>query len=171
MDQLVASYGTVPQTSYFIAPENGRASTVSIAGRSLCQALGVVLLVLACACGWAQEPMGHGQVPRFGVPSSRGNTSTAEEPLNDASGTADQRELRMLNAARQKSIVSDTDKLLRLASQLDAEIAASNSGVLTQEQLRKVAQIEKLARRVRENMSIPPQTDPAFQGVYSAAAR
>jgi len=69
----------------------------------------------------------------------------------------------MLNAARQSSMVSDADKLLKLARELDEEIAASNSSTLTQAQLRKVAKIEKLARSVRVGMSTVVRSDQPDQ--------
>jgi hypothetical protein len=61
--------------------------------------------------------------------------------------------LRALNADRQKSIVSDTNKLLRLVNELNAEIAYANPDLLTPSQLRKVAEIEKLAHEVKDKMS------------------
>jgi hypothetical protein len=61
--------------------------------------------------------------------------------------------LRALNADRQKSMVSDTDKLLRLVDHLNAEIAHSQPDALTPGELREVAQIEKLAHNVKDKMS------------------
>jgi hypothetical protein len=53
----------------------------------------------------------------------------------------------------QKSMVSDTDKLLRLVNHLSAEIAHSQPDALTPGELREVAQIEKLAHNVKDKMS------------------
>jgi len=74
----------------------------------------------------------------------------------------------MLNAARQSSMVSDAEKLLKLARELDAEIAASKSGSLTQAQLRKVARIEKLAHSVRVEMSTVVRIDQPEQVSFPA---
>jgi hypothetical protein len=49
-------------------------------------------------------------------------------------------------------MVADTDKLLKLAKELNEEIAHSNAGELSAAQLRKVAEIEKLAHGVRDKM-------------------
>jgi hypothetical protein len=75
--------------------------------------------------------------------------------------------LRLLNAERQKSMVSDADKLLRLARELEAEISRTTPESLTEEQLRKIAKIEKLARSVRDKMGaagqamvVDPQNPP-----------
>jgi hypothetical protein len=61
--------------------------------------------------------------------------------------------LGRLNAERQKSMVSDADKLLRLAQELNAELARGDGGAPTPQQTHKAAEIEKLARNVREKMS------------------
>jgi len=78
-----------------------------------------------------------------------------------------ERRLRALNMERQKEMVSDTNKLLRLARELNEEVAGQKSEALTLNQLHKVAEIEKLARNVRDRMTsavgetqseIPPAT-------------
>jgi hypothetical protein len=50
-------------------------------------------------------------------------------------------------------MVSDTDKLLKLAKELNEEVAAQNTGTLTSAEMRKIADIEKLARNVRQMMT------------------
>jgi uncharacterized protein YacL len=79
-----------------------------------------------------------------------------------------------MNADRHKSLVADTDKLLKLARQLDAEIATNHSNDLTPEELRKVAAIEKLAHSVRQKMALsygggPQLFNPDFNGRVSGA--
>jgi len=61
--------------------------------------------------------------------------------------------LRALNADRQKSMVSAAERLLSLAKQLDAEIASNPTGQLTPEEIHQAAEIEKLARAVKEKMT------------------
>lgn len=78
------------------------------------------------------------------------------------------RQLRALNAARQQELVRDTVKLLKLATDLNAEIKTAQPAHLSPEELSKVAHIEKLARSVREKMSQtivggPPVEDPIAQ--------
>ena len=84
-----------------------------------------------------------------------------------------ERRLIALNNERHKEMVSDTNKLLKLAQELNDEIAAKNAGTLTFDQLHKIAQIEKLARGVKEKMAIgvgppgPPVMAPTQPpGVY-----
>ena len=90
-------------------------------------------------------------------------TPITSDPSNVHDPIQEVRWLRGLNVERQKEMVSDTNKLLKLARELNAEISSSNSDSLTPEQLRKVGEIEKLARRVKEKMSTSTQGIPAFQ--------
>jgi hypothetical protein len=64
-----------------------------------------------------------------------------------------ERRLNALNRERQKEMISDTNKLLKLAMELNDEVAANNTGSLTWDQLHKMAEIEKLARNVKEKMA------------------
>ena len=73
------------------------------------------------------------------------------------------RQIQSLNAERQKSMVSDTDKLVRLAKELNAEVEKGNPEQLTQVELRKLADIEKLARSVKQKMSVSFVGGPAYQ--------
>jgi hypothetical protein len=75
----------------------------------------------------------------------------------------DEKLLRTLNADRQKSMVSDTNKLLRLVNELNAEIARTNPELLTPSQLRKVAEIEKLAHNVKDKMSTSVRGTPPYR--------
>ena len=70
--------------------------------------------------------------------------------------------MRQLNEAQHKSMVSDTDKLLRLATELTAEINSTNPTSLNSDQLRKIAEIEKLARSVKDKMRISLKGAPAY---------
>jgi hypothetical protein len=84
---------------------------------------------------------------------------------------SDQQErLRALNRERQKSLVSDTNKLLKLATELDMEIKAQNSDSLTPSQMHKLATIEKLAHNVKDKMSytisLPSATPPQPQSPF-----
>jgi hypothetical protein len=64
-----------------------------------------------------------------------------------------ERQLKALNAERQKALVSDTEKLLKLAQELNTEIATSNPQKLNSGQMHKIADIEKLAHNVKQKMS------------------
>lgn len=75
-----------------------------------------------------------------------------EEPTEQDRTMAAQ-QARARNEARQKEMVADTEKLLALARELDAEIRAGGDERLNTEQAARLMQIEKLAHRVRERMS------------------
>ncbi len=74
-----------------------------------------------------------------------------------------ERLIRALNADRQKSLISDTNKLIRLVNELNAEIASTGPDSLTADQLHKLAEIEKLAHNVKFKMSTPVRTTPAYE--------
>jgi hypothetical protein len=121
-----------------------------------------VLLALPCGGGFSQQsPMVGPQFPTapHGMPQDPNEPS----PFYDQypPGEAEKR-LRTINAERQKSMVSDTEKLLKLATELNSEIAQSNPGALTPAQLRKVAEIEKLAHNVKDKMVMSVR-GPQFQ--------
>ncbi len=122
----------------------------------LCLASSVGLaLVFACipaAAGQTGSGANGGQGPtaRGGFP-----LRTDVDPLagGDYEPIMMERRMRALNIERQKEMVSDTNKLLRLARELNAEVAAQKSDALTPDQLHKIAEIEKLARSVKERMT------------------
>ena len=74
-----------------------------------------------------------------------------------------ERRLKALNAQRQKSMVSDTDKLVKLAAELNAEINGKHPGELSPAQLRQVAEIEKLAHNIKEKMCTSVRPAPMMQ--------
>jgi hypothetical protein len=104
---------------------------------------------------------------QYAAPQSSQHTSHMASSDPDQGSSLDQidpirgeKRLRMLNAERQKAMISDTNKLLRLATELNAEVNSGNFGSLTSAQLKKVAEIEKLARRVKEEMSTSVRGTP-----------
>lgn len=111
---------------------------------------------LAALPAASQSSMAGRPEGRWGPPEAPPHPSDPTIPMVDASGTPDQRMLMMVNAARQKSITSAADKLLKLARELNDEVTAAKSGPLTPSELHKVQKIEKLARSVRSDMSDTP---------------
>ncbi|MGD0940750.1 MAG: hypothetical protein ABR905_13680 [Terracidiphilus sp.] len=91
--------------------------------------------------------------------------------MDDTDPVAQEKRLRTLNAERQKSLVSDTNKLLKLARELDEEIKRTNPSSLDQIQMTKVAEIEKLAHQVKEKMSTPVQGTTDSQSFPFSPAR
>ena len=89
-------------------------------------------------------------------------TPSSIDPSNVHDPIQEVRWLRGLNVERQKEMVSDTNKLLKLASELNAEISSSKPDSITPAQLSKVMEIEKLAHSVKEKMSTSAQSTPEF---------
>jgi hypothetical protein len=69
-----------------------------------------------------------------------------------------EKRLRMLNAAQHDAMVADTERLVKLVTDLNAQISNSHASALTAEQLRMVAEIEKLAHSVRDKMRMTVRT-------------
>lgn len=123
----------------------------------------LLVLLFSARTGWSQAGISRG-------PLGGGDGSIATQHQNlDGSDTSNggldstiaERRMKLMNNERRKSLVSDSEKLFKLATELNNEIAHSNSGALTPDQLRKVAEIEKLARNVRDKMTMtlpPPAT-------------
>ena len=115
------------------------------ARRALCLAL-----LLATPAG-AQVRGSSPSLPTLPSGAPVGTREDYDIPSRDALEEA--RRMRALNESRQKGIISDTNKLLKLTTEFNAEIASENSGELTRAQVRKLAQIEKLAHSISEKMS------------------
>jgi len=126
--------------------------------RAACQALGLALML---ALTGSVQIAPQQTKPRLPPPPLPNLTSPPASAIHQSDDTdiretieADQK-LRALNDARQKSMVADAAKLLKLAGELNAEVGSANPGTLTPAELRKVAEIEKLAHNVKEKMSYP----------------
>lgn len=106
-----------------------------------------------------------GQYPQF--PSTNGQrngqiyTDNGGQVGQD-SNSPDKKRIKMLNAERQKALVLDAEKLLRLAKELNDEMAANESGTMSGEQLHKVEEIGKLAKSVKEKMSFSVGSSPTL---------
>jgi len=55
-------------------------------------------------------------------------------------------------AARQAQLVADTNRLYQLAQELQAEVAKSSKNTLSLSVVKKAAEVEKLARSLKERM-------------------
>lgn len=95
--------------------------------------------------------VGQSPYPQFpSTNNGRLNYPDADAPFGKEAPLDDKR-LRQLNQERQKQIVSDAARLLQLARELNEEM--TDDSPMTDSQLRKVAEIGKLARSVKERMS------------------
>jgi hypothetical protein len=89
-------------------------------------------------------------------------TANATVEFDQPDPIGEQHRQRLLNADRQKALVTDVDKLLKLVSKFNAEIGAVNPDTLTPAQLRTLGEIQKLAHSVKTRMSDPVYGTPVF---------
>lgn len=118
-----------------------------------------VAVLAAFAAASTSASAGQTSAPGVWIAPQRNPVGNSPEP--DAELTA--KRLRALNEERQRTLVSDTVRLLALAQELNGEIGADSPNSLTAAQLRKVAEIEKLARSVKEKMSYSVTGGPEIQ--------
>jgi hypothetical protein len=127
-----------------------------VTGRRQLRALLVSLAVIAILCparpaGWGQIQTGLDNSPTLGTGTGRAGRNPLDDDM-DPHRNLPESYARMQNTERQKRLVSDTDRLLTLTSQLQASIASSGGETPTPEMLRKMDEIEKLARSVKNKM-------------------
>ena len=128
--------------------------------------IGLPVIIAALVAG-AQVSNNSGQFPGG---NSRGTMRPTppqdmDQPVagNVGNPVFMERRIQQLNAVQHKAMVADTDKLLKLVTELNAEINKANNSTLTAEQLRKVAEIEKLAHSVKDKMRISVRGAPEFE--------
>ena len=103
---------------------------------------------------------GNGQVSGRTIAPSLAIDENPTGSLNNP--VFEERRLRQLTLSQHKAMVSDADRLLKLVTELKEEIDSSSPAELTPDQLRRVAEIEKLARSVKDKMKNSVQGIPAF---------
>jgi hypothetical protein len=125
------------------------------------------LAFLLALPGGAQLQLGTqqypGNTPRFGRPDPSKQAGGPSDDLGDMGSSDQDRRLRALNIERQKAMVSDAKKLLKLANELNADVTSTQPNELGPDQLQKLAEIEKLARSVKEKMSTSVKGQPVYQ--------
>jgi len=126
------------------------------AGRALHPEL-LLALLLALPCDGKNPPPYGQQGGKMPVhpPFPQQSAADQETSIDSANALTTSRRLHAYYMEQQKSMVKDTDKLLQLATQLNAEVSGEHTGTLTADERHKVAEIEKLAHRVKEKMSEP----------------
>jgi hypothetical protein len=131
-------------------------------GRIVAFMLGVIVLFAAPCVGQASVSTNNGsQLPRR-IPQPR---QIDDPSLDGPSATIFyQKRIRAINAAQHQSLVADTDRLVKLVAELNAQINSSHASSLTPEQLRTVAEVEKLAHSVRDKMRMTVRSAADFTG-------
>ncbi len=107
------------------------------------------LLLLGCSV-MSGRPQWGSKTPQLGQSPGMGN------PGKDASDPAvneiQRKQEKLRQDDRQKRLVSDSDKLLALATQLHEEVGKTDKNILSMDVIRRADEIEKLAHNVKERM-------------------
>ena len=93
--------------------------------------------------GLPQNPMAQ---PPSLSDAATGNKS--DDPMMSARA----RQAKIRDDERQKRLVSDTEKLLALATQLHSDVAKTNKDILSLDVVKRADEIEKLAHSVKLGM-------------------
>ncbi len=72
--------------------------------------------------------------------------------MEGAAGEIQHKQEKLRQDERQKRLVSDSDKLLTLATQLHEDVAKTNKNILSIDVIRRADEIERLAHNVKERM-------------------
>jgi hypothetical protein len=120
-------------------------------GTAIALVFGAVML-LSPGCG-AQSPGPAGNNPTLGkrIPQPRDVDPSQIDTVGGVPAYYEKR-MQMLNAAQHRSMVADTERLVKLVADLNAQINSSKANSLTPDQLHMVAEIEKLAHNVKDKM-------------------
>jgi len=114
-----------------------------------------VLLVAGSSAGSQTPDIGQMQqpptmqTPPFGTSPPFGESPNPGDPMQR------QRQEKLekaRNVDRQKQLEKDTDKLLSLAKELKEDVGKSNADTLSVDVVKKAAEIEKLAKSVKDRM-------------------
>jgi hypothetical protein len=100
-------------------------------------------------------------------PAGQGHSAShfpSDSPPLSPNQTLDQKRISLLNKLRQRSMVDDATKLLFLARQLNAD----PSNMSDAERMHKAAEIEKLAKSVKEKMSYAVGDNPVAPNFTTA---
>ena len=108
-----------------------------------------------------------GQLTRRVPPPSSQDIDPLQMETTTGTPVFYEKRMKMLNAAQHQAMDADTDRLLKLVADLNNQINSSNSNALTAEQLRMVADIEKLAHSVRDKMRMSVRSAGEYNGPAS----
>ena len=115
-------------------------------------AAGTLLLCLGSSAmtqrsGPPQMP-GGSSAPSSQNPFGQTDTKSRIDPTLDPA----EKQARMRNEERQRRLVSDTEKLLSLATELHQDVARTNRNMLSVDVIKRADEIERLAHGVKERM-------------------
>ena len=145
-----------------ISVQRSRTKRRSAVG-TLAQCLSVLVLSCGLTLAHSQAPT-QGPDPTFSSPNAG---SMSREGMSDGSGRIDSvesaRRQRMQRAVIRQTIAEDMSRLLQLAQDLNDDINKERPEMLTQVELKKYAEIGKLAHRLKSEMKNYGTAGPQLQ--------
>jgi hypothetical protein len=121
------------------------------------------ILLFACVAIHAQTPM-QGRDPSFTSPNAG---SMSHESMSDGAGRIDPVEAARIQQVQKfqirQSIAEDSTRLVQLAQQLSDQISHDQPDTLTQAELKKYAEIGKLAHKLKTEMKNYGTAGPQIQ--------
>lgn len=94
----------------------------------------------------------HGQLQQLPRDSSPGMPGASGPPPDRTSVEIRERMEKARNDERQKRLISDTDKLLALATSLKTDVDKTDKYTLSLDVIHRTEEIEKLSRSIRDRM-------------------
>jgi hypothetical protein len=125
--------------------------------------MAVLSFLLVCPLAGPQSVIPFPQQSPSANP--RGPSTLGENQPGQMDPVLERKRQQRLNVERQKEMVSDTAKLLKLAQEFNADAAHEDASDGTSErQMRRLGEIAKLARSVKDKMSYGlGGTAPSFE--------
>ena len=111
----------------------------------------VAALVLLGWAGVSGRTQWNSSSPQISQPPNLSNP-TAKNPADAATAEIQHKQEKLRQDERQKRLVSDSDKLLALATQLHDDVSKTDKNILSVDVVRRADEIERLAHNVKERM-------------------
>ena len=115
---------------------------------------GLATVTMMCCLGGTAvtQRLGIQPPPMQPTATPDGRDPRLPTPEDATMRSAVEKQLRMRNDERQKRLVSDTEKLLQLATQLHNDVAKTDKNVMSLDVIRRAEEIERLAHGVKDRM-------------------
>ena len=113
--------------------------------------VGFVIIALSGALARTQH-VGQAPVPTIATAQDPFGQDPSKPKVEDPPNPVVGQQAEMRNDERQRRLVSDTAKLLALATELHQDVGKTDKHILSLDVVKRAEEIEKLARSVKERM-------------------
>jgi hypothetical protein len=122
---------------------------------------GACLVIVTCGLAFVahgqanpQAPISQPEPKHTVVDAAANRPFDANQVMRMREQQAKKKSFDAANLERKRQLADDTALLLKLAEELEAEVGSSSTDTLSQSQLRKIEDIERLARNVQQKMKL-----------------